>query len=682
MPKLMTDAAQREHAAGPEAALRASQEQLRLAEQRFRGLLESAPDAMVIVNEEGRIDLVNAQAERLFGWRQDELIGQPIEVLVPDRQREGHERHRASYLPRPVSRLMGPGLDLAARRKDGSELPVEISLSPLQLDGGVMIISAIRDVSERKRMEQALRLSEATYRSTFENAAVGIAHVDLDGRWLEVNGRLCALLGRTREELLGTTFQAVTHADDLPGNLADRERMFSGEIDHFTTEKRYVRPDGTAVWAAVTVSLLRDHGLVPLRVILVAEDITASKKAEEALRASQRFAAATIEAMPASVAVLDEDGFIISTNEAWKAFALANGGSLHRCDAGMNYLEVCDGVRGDDAQLARVFGDGIRDVLSGAEPRFSMEYPCHSPDEQRWFVGHVTPFRDEGPRCAVVAHVDISQRKRAEMAIRRINDELELRVEERTAQLQGVNADLRQQIGERLRLEEEILHITEREQQRIGQDLHDDLGQRLAGAWLLSDLLEKKLADEKSGQVALASKVGGLLKDALALTRALARGLHPLAVEAGGLAAALDELAEGTAATFDVSCRSSCPRGLRIDKIAATHLCRITQEAVTNALKHGKAKTITIKTVVSDGRIMLTVKDDGSGLGGPGKGAGMGLRIMRYRADLLHGSFDIRNNQNEAGCTVACAIPAPAARADEDAAHGQKRKSRASRKAR
>lgn len=134
---------------------------LRQAEARFRGLLEAAPDAIILAASDGRITLVNAQAEALFGYRREDLTGQPIEHLLPDRLRSRHVEHRASYQTDPRTRPMGVGLELWARRQDGSEFPVEISLSPLKTDEGTLVIGIIRDVTEQRQTAHALRAQKA-----------------------------------------------------------------------------------------------------------------------------------------------------------------------------------------------------------------------------------------------------------------------------------------------------------------------------------------------------------------------------------------------------------------------------------------------------------------------------------------------------------------------------------------
>jgi signal transduction histidine kinase len=234
---------------------------------------------------------------------------------------------------------------------------------------------------------------------------------------------------------------------------------------------------------------------------------------------------------------------------------------------------------------------------------------------------------------------------------------LETRVHERTSELSRANGELRKEIAARHRLEKEILEISEREQQRIGRDLHDDLGQRLVGISYMSHLLGNALLAGGAPEAKQAAKITALLNEALGLTRSLARGLHPVSLNSGGLIAALADLAERTSEIFQIDCRFVAHAAKpRLSDSVATHLYRIAQEAVTNAVNHGKAGIIRIELNAELNRAVLSVSDNGIGLPrlSPRR-KGMGLRIMQYRADAISGKLTFSTSEN-GGTKVSCAV--------------------------
>jgi signal transduction histidine kinase len=207
-------------------------------------------------------------------------------------------------------------------------------------------------------------------------------------------------------------------------------------------------------------------------------------------------------------------------------------------------------------------------------------------------------------------------------------------------------------------LEEEIIDISEREQQRIGRDLHDGVCQFLAAIGITASMLRHDA--EKTSQ-SLASKIEELanhVRDAAGRVRQLARGLSPVDRDEGGLESALEELASSTAKLTGISCSFVCPGPApNLESTPAIHLFRIAQEAVSNALKHGHAKTIVIALDTSDGGCSLRVSDDGVGfVPSITEKKGMGLSIMRYRARMIGGELEIQPN-SPTGIVVACAIP-------------------------
>ena len=186
------------------------------AEANLRGLLEAAPDATLVVGEAGRIVMVNAQVQALFGYGRHELLGQPVELLLPERFRNTHLQHRARYLDDPRARPMGAGLQLYAVTMEGREFPVEISLSPMQSESGMLVTAAVRDISERKHAEEALRAAAARIRDLYDRAPCGYHSLGPDGTFLEINDTELSWLGRTRDEVVGRMkFSDVLTADSV-----------------------------------------------------------------------------------------------------------------------------------------------------------------------------------------------------------------------------------------------------------------------------------------------------------------------------------------------------------------------------------------------------------------------------------------------------------------------------------
>lgn len=481
-------------------------------EAQLRAVIEASPEAVLLVESDATISYANRVCERVFGYTQAEALGLDVNRLVPPAYRLRHREYVEAFARAPHSRPLRSGIKLTALRKDGSEFPVEVSLSPMSIADRFVVIASISDVTQRIRDEEALRASEERWKFALEGAGEGVWDWDIASGETLFSKRILEVWGCTDEGQAAHRQQEWMdriHEDDKPFVLAELQNCLDGGPRTFTVEHRARREDGHWHWALVHGMVVsRDAAGKPLRMIGTYADITARKTVERELTAAKEAAEALLE--------------------------------------------------------------------------------------------------------------------RASMAERR------------------------------------ILDISEQTRERIGQELHDDLGQQLTGAAFLSEILFRKLEAVTRPEKDDAAAITRLINDAVAKTRTLAQGLYPVELKEAGLRSMIEQLARNVERTYVVDCDVEADADFGIeDAGVAINLFRMAQEAISNAVRHGKAKRIVIRMMRMAHASMLEIADDGCGLSADAQDkGGLGMHTMRYRAALIGAELRITRGAG-GGTKVVIALPLP-----------------------
>ncbi|HTO65810.1 MAG TPA: PAS domain S-box protein, partial [Bradyrhizobium sp.] len=383
------------------------------AEQRVRRVVEAAPNAVVMIDQAGRIVMVNTQAERAFGYSRSELVGQPVEMLVPQRFRNHHPELRKSFIADPQPRAMGAGRDLYGLRKDGSEFPVEIGLNPIETDEGTMVLSAIVDITARKAAELALRASEQRFRLVVEAAPNAMVMIDRGGKIVMVNTQAERAFGYTRGELAGQPVEMLVperfrghHPELRKSFFADPQpRAMGAGRDLYGLKK-----DGSEFPVEIGLNPIEtDEGTMVLSAIV---DITERKAAELALRASEQRFRLVVEAAPNAMVMIDRGGKIVMVNtQAERAFGYT------RAELAGQPVEmlVPQRFRSHHPELRKgFFADPRPRPMGGGRDLYGLrkdgsEFPVE--------IG-LNPIETDEGTMVLSAIVDITARKAAELALR------------------------------------------------------------------------------------------------------------------------------------------------------------------------------------------------------------------------------------------------------------------------
>ncbi len=379
------------------------------AESKYRQLVDQARDIIYRTDDQGRFTFVNPIVTRIMGYFPQELLGWRFTELIRPDARASAERF---YGWQFVRKTPSTYYEFPALTKDGREIWFGQNVQTLLDNGQVAGFHAVaRDITERKRTEVALQQSEERFRSVFGHAAIGMALVSTDGRWLQVNPSLCDIVGYSESELLATTFQAITHPDDLDIDLAHVRQMLTGEIRYYQMEKRYIHKRGHSVWILLSVSLVRDAQGNPLHFIGLIKDITERKQTEKDLTRSRDLLKSFVEHAPAAVAMLDKNLRYVAASRRWlQDYHLGEQDLI-----GRHHYDVFPEIR-----QRQDWQDIHRRCLAGAVEQRDKDRFVRQDGQEDWLRWEIRPWHDEtGEIGGIMMFTEvITERKQTEEALR------------------------------------------------------------------------------------------------------------------------------------------------------------------------------------------------------------------------------------------------------------------------
>jgi PAS domain S-box-containing protein len=442
-------------------------------------------------------------------------------------------------------------------------------------------------------------ITHDTFRAIFDYAPVGMAHVGLDGAWLEVNQRVCEITGYSRDELLNSNWQEITHPEDLNGNLDALAKFISGEFQGFSFEKRYIRKDGVVIWVKISCSLVREEAnQAPTCLITVIDDITEFKLAQERrLTAEEKWSKAFRQTPLSTVLFNLRDQRFLEVNDAFVTFT------------GYSRQETIGRTTGElhvfvDPAASREIIDA---VVAGNHVR-GWERPFRTKDGR---TGSALFFADQieidGEPCIIGAALDITERKRLETELQELSGKL--------------------------------IKAQDEERRRLAAELTDSLGQSVTVINFEASQLARKAKDDYGPELhTLAAKI----RDIAAGIEIVSQSLHPSGLDYTGLPWAIEGLCRQYTHLYGLQVafkHEGIPSSLSAD--VALCLYRIVQEGLNNVVRHSRKREAWIELASDGPSIRLKLWDHGVGFDVDSVKAGLGLLTMRERCRRLNGRFAI-----------------------------------------
>jgi PAS domain S-box-containing protein len=581
---------------------------LLIREKPFRAVFDGSNIGVALVDWSGRVSRVNRTLCKLLGYTDAQLRSKSLDALTHAEDRSASERLADTHSEDAAAQHQ----DKRFTRKNGQSIWLRVSRTPLRAGKGAKryFLTGLQNITALKSATENLRESEERFRSAFDASAIGMGLVTPQGKYLRVNQALCDFLGLEADDMIGFDIADFNEPAEYATIIERRQQMIDGLLPRFFSyEKRFLHKSGRTLWGQLTVALVRDPDDKPSYFVTLVQDTTERHNAEITLRESEHRLRALVEGLPVLIDAFDENGLIVAWNK--------------ECEQVTGYR--AEEVIGNPLALEWLYPDPD---YRAAMLDDASKHASHSYRNRAW------DLRTKDGKIRTIAWSNVG----ADVQIPGWKE-------------WGIGID----ITARRRLELALQQASEYEQRRLGQEMHDGLGQELAALALLAYSLASKpeLANDSVRQEL--DRLAEIARQAVRSGRAIAHGLAPLDESEGDLIEALRRMTQHHLAEVSgtqVVLKEHLGAELAIPATARSHLYRIAQEALNNAIRHAKVQAVTMELVVTPRVVRLTISDSGKGFTARAeRSVGMGLKTMQNRAAAIGASVSIRT-ESDVGTSI------------------------------